>query len=142
MCGAGGRPDRCERCSRHGPSADLPSLGLAPEFTGTQQWFNTEGRPISIPDEVEQGHVVLIDFWTYTCINCIRTLPYLKAWDEEYRDDGLTIVGVHSPEFPFEKDAANVEDAIADNGIGYPVVQDNELRPGPRGATSTGPRST
>ena len=110
-----------------GPSADLPSLGLAPEFTGTQQWFNTEGRPISIADEVEQGHVVLIDFWTYTCINCIRTLPYLKAWDEEYRDDGLTIVGVHSPEFPFEKDAANVEDAIADNGIGYPVVQDNEL---------------
>jgi cytochrome c biogenesis protein CcdA/thiol-disulfide isomerase/thioredoxin len=106
---------------------DLPTLGAAPEFTGTQQWFNTDGEPISIASEVEQGHVVLIDFWTYTCINCIRTLPYVKAWDEEYRDDGLTIVGVHSPEFPFEKDATNVENAIADNGIEYPVVQDNEL---------------
>ena len=109
------------------PEVVLPELGLAPEFTGTQQWFNTDGEPISIASEVEQGHVVLIDFWTYTCINCIRTLPYLKAWDEEYRDDGLTIVGVHAPEFPFEKEASNVEDAIADNGIEYPVVQDNEL---------------
>ncbi len=71
--------------------------------------------------------MVLIDFWTYTCINCIRTLPYLKAWDDEYRADGLTIVGVHSPEFAFEKDAGNVADAIADNEIRYPVVQDNEL---------------
>ena len=105
----------------------LPELGLAPEITGTQQWFNTDGEPISIASEIEQGNVVLIDFWTYTCINCIRTLPYLKAWDEEYRDDGLTIVGVHSPEFAFEKEADNVEDAIADNEIEYPVVQDNEL---------------
>ena len=71
--------------------------------------------------------MVLIDFWTYTCINCIRTLPYLKSWDEAYRDEGLTIVGVHAPEFAFEKDAGNVEDAIADQGIEYPVVQDNEL---------------
>jgi len=71
--------------------------------------------------------VVLIDFWTYTCINCIRTLPYVKAWDDEYRDDGLTIVGVHSPEFPFEKDAGNVADAIERNGIRYPVVQDNDF---------------
>ena len=70
---------------------------------------------------------MLIDFWTYTCINCIRTLPYLRAWDGEYRDDGLTIVGVHSPEFAFEKDAGNVADAIDENGIDYPVVQDNEL---------------
>jgi len=107
---------------------ELPELGAAPEFTGTQQWFNTEnGEPVSIASEIEQGNVVLVDFWTYTCINCIRTLPYLKAWDEEYRDDGLTIVGVHSPEFAFEKEASNVEDAIADNEISYPVVQDNEL---------------
>jgi thiol-disulfide isomerase/thioredoxin len=70
---------------------------------------------------------VLIDFWTYTCINCIRTLPYLKSWDEEYRDDGLTVIGVHSPEFPFERDAGNVAGAIADDGIEYPVVQDNEF---------------
>ena len=71
--------------------------------------------------------MVLIDFWTYTCINCIRTLPYLRSWDSEYRDDGLTIVGVHAPEFAFEKDAGNVADAISDYGISYPVVQDNEL---------------
>jgi thiol-disulfide isomerase/thioredoxin len=69
---------------------------------------------------------VLIDFWTYTCINCIRTLPYLKAWDAAYRKDGLTIVGVHTPEFPFEHDAHNVGSAIGRFGIKYPVVQDNE----------------
>jgi thiol-disulfide isomerase/thioredoxin len=71
--------------------------------------------------------VVLIDFWTYTCINCIRTLPYVQAWEERYGDSGLTIVGVHSPEFPFEKDADNVESAIEQNGLTYPVAQDNEL---------------
>ena len=70
---------------------------------------------------------MLVDFWTYTCINCIRTLPYLKAWDSEYRDRGLTIVGVHAPEFAFEKETANVEDAIDDNDLEYPVIQDNEL---------------
>ena len=69
---------------------------------------------------------MLVDFWTYTCINCIRTLPYLKAWDERYRDKGLTIVGVHTPEFPFERDAGNVKDAIAQNGLRYPVAQDND----------------
>ena len=74
-----------------------------------------------------RGRVVLIDFWTYSCINCIRTLPYLEAWDERYRKDGLTIVGVHSPEFPFEREASNVEAAIKTEGIEYPVVQDNEL---------------
>ena len=70
---------------------------------------------------------MLVDFWTYTCINCLRTLPYLKAWDARYRKDGLTIVGVHSPEFPFEKDAGNVADAIERNGLRYPVAQDNDL---------------
>ncbi len=100
-------------------------LGTAPEFTGTQEWFNTPGgRPLTLREL--RGRVVLIDFWTYTCINCIRTLPYVKAWDERYRDKGLTIVGVHTPEFPFEREAGNVADAIEQNGIGYPVVQDNE----------------
>jgi thiol-disulfide isomerase/thioredoxin len=70
---------------------------------------------------------VLVDFWTYTCINCIRTFPHLKALDVKYRKDGLTIIGVHSPEFPFEKDAGNVADSIAQNGLRYPVVQDNDL---------------
>ena len=106
----------------------LPELGVAPDFVATQEWFNTPGaEPLSIEALTGSGRVVLIDFWTYTCINCIRTLPYLKSLDEEYRDDGLTIVGVHSPEFAFEKDASNVADAIADNEIRYPVVQDNEL---------------
>ena len=101
-------------------------LGAAPEFVGNQRWFNTPGdRPLTL--SALRGRVVLVDFWTYSCINCLRTLPYLKAWDERYRKDGLTIVGVHSPEFPFEKEASNVEEAIERNGIRYPVAQDNEL---------------
>jgi thiol-disulfide isomerase/thioredoxin len=106
---------------------DLPVIAPAPEFADTQQWFNTDGEELSISELTAEGKVVLIDFWTYTCINCIRTLPYLKAWDEEYRDDGLVIVGVHSPEFPFEREADNVADSIEQNGLRYPVVQDNEL---------------
>jgi cytochrome c biogenesis protein CcdA/thiol-disulfide isomerase/thioredoxin len=102
----------------------LADLGQAPEFTGNQQWFNTPGgRPLTMASL--RGKVVLIDFWTYTCINCIRTLPYLKALDARYRKDGLVIVGVHTPEFPFERDAGNVRSAIAQNGLRYPVVQDN-----------------
>ena len=69
---------------------------------------------------------MLVDFWTYTCINCIRTLPYLKAWDKRYRKAGLVIVGVHTPEFPFERDESNVRDAIAQNELRYPVAQDND----------------
>jgi cytochrome c biogenesis protein CcdA/thiol-disulfide isomerase/thioredoxin len=108
-----------------GGGLKLPVLGEAPEFVGTEQWFNTPGdRPLSLRSL--RGRVVLVDFWTYSCINCIRTLPYLKAWDARYRRDGLTIVGVHTPEFPFEREASNVEDAIRENGIRYPVAQDNE----------------
>ncbi len=70
---------------------------------------------------------MLVDFWTYTCINCIRTLPYLKAWDAAYRRDGLTIVGVETPEFAFEHDAGNVANAISQFGLRYPVVQDNNM---------------
>jgi cytochrome c biogenesis protein CcdA/thiol-disulfide isomerase/thioredoxin len=103
----------------------LPALGAAPDFTGNQRWFNTAGgRPLSLDDL--RGRVVLVDFWTYTCINCIRTLPQLKAWDQRYRNRGLVIVGVHTPEFPFERDAGNVEDAIAQNGLRYAVAQDND----------------
>ena len=105
---------------------ELPVLGTAPELVpGGGEWFNSE--PLTIAGNVEQDRVTLIDFWTYTCINCIRTFPYLRAWDEEYRDQGLTIIGVHAPEFPFERDADNVEGAIDDYDIDYPVVQDNEL---------------
>jgi cytochrome c biogenesis protein CcdA/thiol-disulfide isomerase/thioredoxin len=111
---------------RVGRSSGLPDLGEAPEFVDTQRWFNTPGaRPLTLHGL--RGRVVLIDFWTYSCINCLRTLPYLEAWDRRYRKDGLTIVGVHSPEFPFEKDSSNVADAIDRNHITYPVVQDNDL---------------
>ena len=104
----------------------LPTLGTAPEFTDTQDWFNTSGdRPLTL--SALRGRVVLIDFWTYTCINCIRTLPYLKAWNAAYAKDGLTIVGVETPEFAFEKDASNVKDAIEQFGLRYPVVQDNDM---------------
>ena len=101
---------------------DLSPLGPAPEFADTQRWFNT--TPLSMARL--RGRVVLIDFWTYTCINCIRTLPYLKAWDARYRDQGLTIVGVHTPEFGFERKDSNVVAAIKRQGLRYPVVQDNE----------------
>ncbi len=104
----------------------LPDLGAAPEFTETQDWFNTPGdRPLTLASL--RRHVVLIDFWTYTCINCIRTLPYLKAWNAAYAKDGLTIVGVEAPEFAFEKEASNVSDAIGQFGLRYPVVQDNNM---------------
>jgi cytochrome c biogenesis protein CcdA/thiol-disulfide isomerase/thioredoxin len=105
--------------------ARLPILGRAPEFTGTQRWFNTPGgRPLSLAGL--RGQVVLVDFWTYTCINCIRTLPYVEAWQREYRGDGFTVVGVHTPEFPFEKEASNVERAIGEEELTYPVAQDND----------------
>jgi cytochrome c biogenesis protein CcdA/thiol-disulfide isomerase/thioredoxin len=104
----------------------LSVLGTAPEIRGTQRWFNTRGgRPLSL--QSLRGRVVLVDFWTYSCINCIRTLPALKAWDRRYRSAGLTIVGIHAPEFPFERDAGNVERAIDRNGLRYPVAQDNDF---------------
>jgi thiol-disulfide isomerase/thioredoxin len=104
----------------------LPSLGAAPDFTETQRWFNTPaGRPLTLSSL--RGRVVLVDFWTYTCINCIRTLPYLKAWDSAYRNKGLTIVGVETPEFAFEHDAGNVANAIGQFGLHYPVAQDNNM---------------
>jgi cytochrome c biogenesis protein CcdA/thiol-disulfide isomerase/thioredoxin len=103
----------------------LPVLGVAPEIVGTQGWFNTPGgAPLSLRGL--RGHVVLVDFWTYSCINCIRTLPYLNTWNAKYASKGLVIIGVHTPEFPFEHSAANVAEAISQNRIRYPVVQDND----------------
>jgi cytochrome c biogenesis protein CcdA/thiol-disulfide isomerase/thioredoxin len=101
--------------------AKLPDYGPAPDFTGTQRWFNS--KPLTLASL--RGKVVLIDFWTYTCINCLRTLPYVRAWAERYERDGLVVVGVHTPEFSFEHDAANVASAIRANHLPYPVVQDN-----------------
>ena len=103
----------------------LPDLGPAPNFTHNQDWFNPPGdQPLTMAGL--RGHVVLIDFWTYTCINCIRTLPFLKALYADYHAYGLEVVGVETPEFTFEQEASNVEQAIASDGIRYPVVQDND----------------
>src|SRR5579864_3513 len=103
----------------------LPDLGAAPEFTDTQRWFNTPGgSPLTLAGL--RGHVVLVDFWTYTCINCIRTLPFLKGLYATYHPYGLEIVGVETPEFTFEQEASNVQQAIHSDGIRYPVVQDNQ----------------
>jgi len=105
----------------------LPVLAPAPEITRPGQFFNTEdGEPVSIGELTAAGKTVLIDFWTYTCINCIRTLPEVQSWYERYADDGLVVIGVHTPEFPFEREAANVSDAIDRNDLTYPVVQDND----------------
>ncbi|MBV9536073.1 MAG: redoxin domain-containing protein [Solirubrobacterales bacterium] len=102
----------------------LPDLGQAPEFTDTQRWFNTaRDRPLTLSGL--RGHVVLLDFWTYTCINCLRTLPFLKGLYATYHRYGLEIVGVETPEFTFERSASNVGQAIQSDGIRYPVVQDN-----------------
>jgi len=96
---------------------------MAPPLNGATGWLNSQ----PLTGDMLRGKVVLVDFWTYSCINCLRTLPYLKAWDEKYRSQGLVIVGVHSPEFAFEKDRRNVEQAMRDLGINYPVAMDNEF---------------
>jgi cytochrome c biogenesis protein CcdA/thiol-disulfide isomerase/thioredoxin len=101
--------------------ATLPVLGAMPRFTGISSWINSP----PLTTESLRGKVVLVDFWTYSCINCIRTLPYLNSWYDKYRDDGFVIVGVHTPEFAFEKNEGNVEGAIARYGIRYPVALDN-----------------
>lgn len=103
--------------------------GRAPEFIPGGEWLNLPaGKAGTEPLTMAglRGKVVLVDFWTYTCINCIRTLPYLKDWHAKYKDKGLVIVGVHTPEFEFEKNVENVKKAIADFGLEYPVVQDND----------------
>ena len=104
---------------------DKSQFKKAPDFAKITGYINTEeGRPINLKDL--KGKVVLVDFWTYSCINCIRTLPYLVDWNEKYADKGLVIVGVHSPEFDFEKNIDNVKAAVQKYGIKYPVIQDND----------------
>jgi cytochrome c biogenesis protein CcdA/thiol-disulfide isomerase/thioredoxin len=104
---------------RSGKAADSR---MAPPMTGATHWLNSP----PLDDSMLRGKVVLVDFWTYSCINCLRTLPYLKAWDEKYRAQGLVIIGVHAPEFAFEKDLHNVQHAVRELGITYPVALDNE----------------
>lgn len=101
---------------------DFKNYGPAPEFTGISGWLNSDALKISDL----KGKVVLVDFWTYSCINCIRTLPYVTKWYDTYKDKGFVVIGVHTPEFPFEKVASNVQDAMNRFGIHYPVAQDND----------------
>ncbi len=98
----------------------------APEFTGINHWLNLPDGKSSLTLKSLRGKVVLVDFWTYTCINCIRTLPFVTSWYDKYKDDGFVVVGVHTPEFQFEHDTNNVTNAIVQYKIHYPVAQDND----------------
>jgi thiol-disulfide isomerase/thioredoxin len=101
----------------------LPDLGPAPDFVGITQWLNTS-TPVSLSQL--RGKVVLVDFWTYACINCIRTLPHVTSLYEKYKETGFMVIGVHTPEFAYEKRTANVERALQQYKIHYPVAQDND----------------
>ena len=113
-----------DRCAND--AEELASCGPAPAITGIEAWLNTPGGE-AIDLESLRGRVVLIDFWAYSCINCQRSIPHVVAWDRAYRDHGLTVIGVHSPEYAFEKERANVEAGAEDFGIEYPVAMDNSL---------------
>jgi cytochrome c biogenesis protein CcdA/thiol-disulfide isomerase/thioredoxin len=106
------------------PPLDLPDLGPAAELVGTGQWFNAEPTTLA----ALRGKVVIVDFWTFACYNCNNTLPYLKRWYDQYAGQGLVILGVHTPEFAYEHEAANVANAIREKGITFPVVQDNDYQ--------------
>lgn len=108
-----------------GASADttLPVEGRMPSLTGAVEWLNSP----PLTREALKGKVVLVDFWTYSCINCLRSIPYIRAWAEKYKAQGLVVIGVHTPEFAFEKNVTNVKNAIADLKIGYPVAVDNNF---------------
>ncbi len=110
--------------ARKGYQSDLPVLGHFVSLDGAVEWLNS--KPLTA--EELRGKVVLVDFWTYSCINCIRTIPYVRAWAEKYRDQGLVVIGVHSPEFAFEKRVDNVRQAIDKFQIGYPVAIDNDFK--------------
>jgi cytochrome c biogenesis protein CcdA/thiol-disulfide isomerase/thioredoxin len=105
-------------------TTELPVEDLMPSLDGAQEWLNS--TPLTM--EGLKGKVVLVDFWTYSCINCLRSIPYVRAWAEKYRDHGLVVIGVHAPEFAFERNVDNVKNAIATLKIGYPVAIDNEYK--------------
>lgn len=120
MMGAG--PAMAIRARPAAPSAALPVEGVLPSLAGATEWLNSP--PLTA--EGLRGKVVLVDFWTYSCINCLRTIPYVRAWADKYKDQGLVVIGVHTPEFAFEKKIGNVKAAISDLKIGYPVAVDND----------------
>ncbi|PZU59000.1 MAG: cytochrome C biogenesis protein [Brevundimonas sp.] len=102
--------------------ADLPIEGTMPPLTGATTWLNSP----PLTTQQLRGKVVVVDFWTYSCINCLRSIPYVKAWAEKYRDQGLVVIGVHTPEFAFEKSQANVRRNVERLGVTYPVAMDND----------------
>jgi len=104
------------------PSGDLPVEGEIPSFAGATLWLNSP----PLTPEALRGKVVMVDFWTYSCINCLRALPFVESWYEKYKDHGLVVIGVHAPEFAFEKDPNNVRRAVADLKVTYPVALDND----------------
>ncbi|WP_109484103.1 cytochrome c biogenesis protein DipZ [Paraburkholderia sp. C35] len=112
-----------ERVSLKSPSS-LPVEGRLPSLDGAQGWINS--APLT--SDALRGKVTVVNFWTYSCINCLRTLPYLKTWSDRYHNDGLMVVGVHTPEFAFEHDPSNVKRAVSDLGVRYPVAIDNDYR--------------
>lgn len=118
--GTAGRSDEASKEYRSG----LPSFGALPSLDGATTWLNS--APLTTAQL--RGKVVLVDFWTYSCINCIRTLPHVRAWAEKYRDQGLVVIGVHTPEFGFEKDISNISKAIERFKIDYPIAVDSERR--------------
>lgn len=105
-------------------TSQLPDLGPAPELAGISRWLNSD--PLTLAQL--RGKVVLIDFWTYSCINCVRTLPHVTGWYEKYKDKNFVVIGVHTPEFAFEKNTANVQNALGQFKISFPVAQDNDYR--------------
>ena len=107
-----------------GEAKPRPIAQDIPNVEGIDAWLNTD-MELTIQELVGEGNVVLVDFWTYTCVNCIRTLPFLREWWSQYEDDGLVILGIHTPEFEFEKDYENVSEALMTHDIGWPVAQDN-----------------
>ncbi|MFN8639572.1 MAG: redoxin family protein, partial [Dehalococcoidia bacterium] len=116
-------PSSSATTSTAAPSTGARGTPSGPELVGTAGWINSE--PLTIAGELSKNRAVLIDFWTYTCVNCIRTLPFVERWHERYGDHGLTVIGVHTPEFEFEHEHTNVEAAVRRYGLRYPVVQDN-----------------
>jgi thiol-disulfide isomerase/thioredoxin len=116
------RASQLLRATTHPAAVRLPVEGLLPSLAGATQWLNSP--PLTAAGL--QGHVVLIDFWTYTCINWLRTLPYLRAWAEKYKDQRLVLIGVHTPEFDVEHDLDNVQRAVKDLRVDYPVAVDND----------------
>ena len=125
--------NQLENTQKHAASSNMPTISIidksrfkkAPDLVGITGYINTS------PEELKatmKDKVVLYDIWTYSCINCIRTLPYINAWNVKYADKGLLIIGIHSPEFEFEKDINNVKTAVENYGIKHPVVLDNDMK--------------